>query len=80
MNNNHSERESVKVLLAIASGQGPVFDKARSMIGEDELALLLATAALAGTSISLSPTRVAKVLEISRDGARKKTENTAVRL
>jgi hypothetical protein len=71
---------TVEILLAIASGHGPVFDKARAMIGEDELALLLAKAALAGTSLSLSPTRVAKVLKISRDGARKKTENAAVRL
>jgi hypothetical protein len=81
MNLTHPERESsVKVLLAIASGQGAVFDKARAMIGEDEIALLLAKTALAGTSLSLSPTRVANVLGISRDGARKKAENIAVRL
>jgi hypothetical protein len=71
---------TVEILFAIASGQGAVFDKARAMIGEDEIALLLAKTALAGTSLSLSPTRVANVLKISRDGARKKTENTAVRL
>jgi hypothetical protein len=46
-------------LLAIASGEGKVFDLARAMIGENELALLLAKAVVQNTRAEeLSPTSV----------------------
>jgi hypothetical protein len=66
-------------LLAIASGEGEVLELARDMIGKKELALLLAKAALSNTTEDISPTVAAKVLGITRDGARKKIDNAAVR-
>jgi len=49
------------------------------MIGKGELALLIAQEVVKNTSLSLSPTKVAEVLGMSRDGARKKVENTAIK-
>ena len=66
-------------LSAIASGQGEVWEKARRMIGEGELALLLVKAALDGTSMNLSPTKVGEVLNIQPRSARDKIDNCAVK-
>jgi hypothetical protein len=66
-------------LAWIATAPGEVGDKARAMIGIGELALLLAKDALADTTADISPTVAAQVLGITRDGARKKIDNTAVR-
>jgi hypothetical protein len=66
-------------LNAIASGQGEVFEMAREMIGKPELALMLAKAAIIGTTEELSPTAVARVLGITPQGASKKIENCAVK-
>lgn len=64
----------------IASGKGKVYDMARAMIGHSELALLLATEAVKGTtSEELSPTRVAEAIGITDRGARNKIFNTAIR-
>jgi hypothetical protein len=65
-------------LLAIASGQGEVFDLARSMIGKQELALLLAKEALKNTTEVLSPTTLAKILNVPPGGASEKIENCAI--
>jgi hypothetical protein len=48
------------------------------MIGKPELALLLAKEALKNTTEVLSPTTVAEVLGISRNGATNKIENCAI--
>ena len=71
--------QPIEILLTIAGGTGPVFEKARAVIGEDELALLIAKTALSETSLSLSPTRAAKVLGMSANGSRRKIDNTAVK-
>lgn len=65
-------------LATIASGTGEVWETARAMIGKNELALLLAKAAVDQTTESLSPTRVGKALGITHSGARKKIENAAI--
>jgi hypothetical protein len=62
-------------LLAIADEE--TLDLARAMIGKPELALLLAKEALKNTTEVLSPTAVAEVLGISRNGATNKIENYA---
>jgi hypothetical protein len=66
-------------LATVASGSGEVYDMARAVIGHAELALLLAKSALVGTTETLSPTRVSKILEMSESGARKKIDNAAVK-
>lgn len=66
-------------LAWIATAPGEVGEQARAMIGIGELALLLAKDALSGTSIALSPTKVSEVLEMTREGAAKKVQNTAVK-
>ena len=63
-------------LLAIADEE--TLDLARAMIGKPELALLLAKEALKNTTEVLSPTTVAEVLGISRNGATNKIENCAI--
>jgi hypothetical protein len=68
-----------EMLAQVASGQGEAWDVARSLIGPAELGLLLAKAALSNTTEDISPTVAAKVLGITRDGARKKIDNAAVR-
>jgi response regulator of citrate/malate metabolism len=74
-----SQLSTFEKLDRIASGTGEVYEMARTMIGHAELALLLAKAALTGTSETLSATTAAEVLGMSRDGARKKIENCAIR-
>ena len=69
---------ALELLVAIATGQGAVMAKTRRMIGEGELALLIAKAALASTSIALSPTKVAEELGITPQGAAKKIDNAAI--
>jgi hypothetical protein len=65
--------------LALASGQGEVFDLAREMIGTRELALLLAKAAVKNTTAEeLSPTKVARATGLTDRGARNKIFNAAV--
>jgi hypothetical protein len=64
-------------LVAIADDE--TLELARRMIGKQELALLIANAALKGTSKQLSPTDVAGVLQITPQGAGKKIDNTAVK-
>jgi len=67
-----------EMLAKIADGQGPAWDHARAMIGGPEtLGLLLAKAALAQTTESLSVPTVAKALAMSESGARKKIDNLA---
>jgi len=63
-------------LLAIADEE--TLDLARAMIGKPELALLLAKEALKNTTQVLSPTAIAEVLGISRNGATNKIENCAI--
>ena len=53
--------------------------KVVDMIGENELALLIANAAVADTSIKIRPCNVAKVIGMSDDGARKRIDNTIIR-
>lgn len=71
--------KSIEILLTIAGGVGSVFDKVRAMIGEEELAILIAKSALSETSLKLSPTRVSKVIDISSKGAKDKIDNFAVK-
>jgi len=63
---------------AIATGPGPVLERTRRMIGEENLALMLAKATISETTIELSPTRVAEEFSITAQAARKKIENTTV--
>ena len=70
---------SLELLVEIAKGETEVFDMASRMIGKPELALLIAKAAVAGTSISLCSTRVGEVLGMTKQGAQKRIENTAVK-
>ena len=49
------------MLAQIASGQGEAWEIARNLIGAEELGLLLAKAALADTTQTISPTLAAKV-------------------
>ena len=56
----------------------PLPDFVAPMIGKPELALLLAKEALNNTTEVLSPTTVAEVLGISRNGATNKIENCAI--
>jgi hypothetical protein len=67
------------ILIEIAKGEHPAFKMAQDMIGLGELALLIAQAAVSGTTVPLSPTKVSKVLDMTVAGARKKIENCAVR-
>jgi hypothetical protein len=67
---------SPEILIEIAKGESEVFKMAQEMIGPGEVALLLAQAAVAGTTMPLSPTKVSKVLEMSVEGAREKTEGS----
>jgi hypothetical protein len=64
-----------EMLWALATGNGPVMEKARAMIGEGELALLLAKATLSGTSERLSSTKVGEVLGLTQSAAHRKIEN-----
>lgn len=59
----------IEIALAIASGVGETFDKAREMIGTDQLALFLAKAASESLSLHLSPTKVAKATGRCRNTA-----------
>jgi hypothetical protein len=63
-------------LLAVSDEE--TLDLAREMIGKPELALLLAKEALKDSTEVLSPTPVAEVLGISRNGATHKIENCAI--
>jgi hypothetical protein len=63
-------------LLAIADEE--TLDLVRSMIGKQELALLLAKEAIKNTTEILSPTTVAKVLNLTPGGASDMIENCAV--
>ena len=69
----------IEILLTIAAGAGPVFEKARQMIGEDEFAILIAKDALSETSLSLSPTKVARAINMSNKGAKDKVDNLAIK-
>jgi hypothetical protein len=66
-------------LLSLSTAQGEVAELARNLIGKDHLAILIAKAALANTSASLSPTRVAEVLEINRSTAADRIDLASVR-
>ena len=63
-------------LLAIADEE--TLDVAHAMIGKPEVALVVAKEALKNTAEVLSPTAVAEVLGISRNGATNKIENCAI--
>jgi hypothetical protein len=63
-------------LLAIADEE--TLNLARAMIGKPELALLLAKEALKNTTEVLSPTTVAKVLNMTPLGASNMIENCAI--
>jgi hypothetical protein len=71
------ELTPLDALLRVADDA--VLDMVREMIGPRELAVLIAKSLLAPTSESLSPTRVAKVLNINPRSARDKIDNTAIR-
>ncbi len=64
-------------LLACADER--TLDLVREMVGRDRIALLISKALLANTTEALSPTLVAKALGMTPDGARKKTDNTALK-
>jgi hypothetical protein len=66
-------------LVAVATGPGPVMEKARALIGEDTLALLIAKTALADTSEKLSATTVAEVLGIARSTADDRIDRACVK-
>jgi len=66
---------SFEKLYAIATGPGPVVETARKMIGEDQLALMIAKAAVSETTEKLSPTQVGEVLDISKSTALERIEN-----
>ena len=68
-----------EMLAQIASGQGEAWEIARSLIGPQKLGLLLAKAALADTTESISPTIASKVLEMSLSGASTKIANMGFR-
>jgi len=55
----------IEQLYTIATGRGAIMAKARELIGEDLLALLIAKSALSGTAAKLSATHVSKILGIS---------------
>jgi hypothetical protein len=67
-------------LYLIASGTTEPLKMAALMIGHEELALLLANAAVKDTSLRLRPCNISAVTGLSRSGAQKKSENTVVRL
>jgi len=71
---------SLDLLIEIAKGETEVLDMASRMIGKPELALLIAKAAVAGTSVSLCPTKVGEVIGMTKQGAHKRIENTAVKV
>ena len=58
--------------LAIASGSGPTFDAIRTMIGEDQLALTIASSFAEAAGFTLSATAVAR-------GMRGKNGNSVAR-
>jgi hypothetical protein len=66
-------------LLSLSTAQGEVAELARKLIGKDQLAILIAKAALANTSTSLSPTRVAETLDISRSAAADRIDAASIR-
>jgi UTP-glucose-1-phosphate uridylyltransferase len=66
-------------LLAIASGTGEVLSLAREIIGKEKLAVLLAKSALIDTSETLSATKVAEVLGMSRNVAAHAVANATIR-
>ena len=66
-------------MLAVATGVGSVMDKTRALIGEDNLAMLIAKSALAGTSQELSPTVASEVLKISRTTAMDRIDRASVK-
>jgi hypothetical protein len=70
---------TTELLIWIASDPGEVAKQGREMIGSGEIALLIAKAALTGTTISLSPSKVAETLGSSRQCAHNKIENTAIK-
>lgn len=70
---------TLEAAIAVATGQGKVCEMARGMIGEINLALIIAKGITTGTSIALSPTLVAEIAEITPAGAAKKIANTAVK-
>jgi hypothetical protein len=65
---------SIEVLLAIAAGEGEVFEQARKMLGTEEMALAIAKATAVMAGMHLAPSKVAEVLDMTIDGARKKIE------
>ena len=60
---------------ALATGPGPIVERAREMIGKERLALLLAKSALSETTEQLSPTKVGNVLDVDRKWAENKIKN-----
>lgn len=54
---------------AIAGGEGDTFDAMRAMIGTDNLALIMAKSFAEAAGFTLSPTKVAEALGMSRNGA-----------
>jgi hypothetical protein len=55
--------------LAIAGGAGETFEAMRKMIGTDTLALAMAKSFAEAAGITLSPTKVAEALGMTRNGA-----------
>jgi hypothetical protein len=61
-------------LHAIAVGQGDVMAKAREIIGTETLALALVKLAFEGTTLEVSPTGAANVLDMDRSTASRRLD------
>jgi hypothetical protein len=66
-------------LATIASGNGKAFDLARQYIGIEQLALLIANAAISQTSGELDVAAIAKAFNITEKAALEKTKNIAIK-
>jgi hypothetical protein len=66
-------------LATIASGNGKAFDLARQYIGIEQLALLMANAAISETSGKLDVAEIAKAFNITERVALEKSKNIAIR-
>jgi hypothetical protein len=65
-------------LLALADEETIIM--ARNMIGRKQLAILLAKAALAETTVDLSPTDVSKILEMPLSTVKNRVSNTGFKI
>lgn len=66
-------------LTWIAEAQCETAELARQMIGMKELAIMISKDALSETSLSLSPTKAARAINMSDTGAKNKIDNLAIK-